>query len=81
MLSSSEDSPFGFRFALEVQLFLGLVFVNRPAMVPKTPCFRLPSLSLYFITGEPFGSTGCSAILIMLISDRRFDLVFRFFGS
>ena len=81
MLSSSEDSFFTLRLFLEVQPFLGLLFVNKPAMVPKTPCFRLPSFSLYFVTGEPFGSAGCSAILITLISDRRFVLVFRFFVS
>ena len=80
-LSSSEDSSFKFRSVLGAELFLGLVFVNKPAMVPKTPCFRFTSFSLRFITGEPFGSTGFSAILIVLILDRRFDLVSRFFDS
>ena len=79
-LPSSEDSSFKFRFVLDAQLFLGLLFVNRPAMVPKTPCFRLAS-SLRFVTGEPFGSAGFSAILIVLTLDRRFDLVPRFFDS
>ena len=82
MLSSSEDSPFKCRSVLDVQLFLGLVFANKPAMVPRTECFRFPSFSpLYFVTGEPFGSADFSAILIAPTSGRRFDLVFRIFGS
>ena len=81
-LSSSEDSPFTFRSVLDVQFFFGLLFANKPAMVPKTPCFRCPSFSpLCFVTGEPFGSASFSAICIVLTSDRRFDLVLRFFGS
>lgn len=81
MLSSSE-SPLKFRSVLDAQPFLGLLFVNKPAIVPRTPCFRFPSLSvLCFVTGEPFGSAGFSAILIVPTSGGRFDLVFRFFGS
>lgn len=81
-LSSSEDSPFKFRSALDVQFFFGLLFVNKPAIVPNTPCFLFPSFShLCFVTGEPFGSAGFSPILIVLTSGRRVDLVFRSFGS
>jgi hypothetical protein len=81
-LSSSEESSFKFRPVLDVQPFLGLLLVNKPAMVPKTLCFRLPSFAgLYFVTGEPFGSGGFSPILIVLTSGRRFGLVFRFVGS
>ena len=52
--------------------------MNKPAIVPNTPCFRLLSFSpLCFVTGEPFGSAGFPAILTVLASDRRFDLVLR----
>lgn len=82
MLPSSDESLLKFRFVLDAQPFLGLLFVNKPAIVPRTPCFRFPSLSgLCFVTGEPFGSAGFSVILIVLTSGRRFGLVFRFFGS
>ena len=79
-LPSSEDSFFKFRFVFGTKLFLGLLFVNKPAIVPKTPCFRFVS-SLCFTAGEPFGSAGFSAILIVLTLDRRFDLVPRFLDS